>query len=208
MTYTLKVAKIEAGLDLQGKTKAVCYGPKFASTPITVDTKEFTKLYKEAGESSVISLQGLDEELDVLIHDVQTNPVTGVIIHADLYAIEKGKKITVHVPLVFVGVSNAVKALGADLIKVLHEVEVEAGVKDLPHEIEVDLSKLAEVEGHILVSYLPKLSGLEYLSGAEEVIALAAKHKEEEEEAPAEIDMSAIEVSAPKGKKEEEESAE
>lgn len=204
MTYTLNAVKVEAGLDMAGKIKAVCYGPKQPSTPIVVDLKEFTKLYKDAGESSVITLKGLGTDLDVLIHDVQTDVVKGTIIHADLYAIEKGKKVQVHVPVLFVGVSNAVKALGADLVKVLHEIEVEAEAKDLPHEIEVDLTKLAELEDQILVGDIKVPAGVQVLTGPEEVVAIAAKHKEEEEEAPATIDMSAIEVSAQKGKKEEE----
>ncbi len=204
MTYTLNAVKVEAGLDMAGKIKAVCYGPKQPSTPIALDLKDFTKLYKDAGESSVITLKGLGADLDVLIHDVQKDAVKGTIVHADLYAIEKGKKVHVHVPLVFVGVSNAVKTLGADLVKVLHEVEIEAEAKDLPHEIEVDLAKLAEFEDQILVSDLKVASGVRVVTGEEEVIAIAAKHKEEEEEAPSSIDMSAIEVSDQKGKKEEE----
>ncbi|MEN9604342.1 MAG: hypothetical protein RJB39_27 [Candidatus Parcubacteria bacterium] len=205
MTYTLNAVKIEAGLDMTGKMKAVCYGAKFPSTPIAVDTKEFAKLYKDAGESSVITLKGLDKDQDVLIHDIQKDVVKGNIFHADLYVVEKGKKLHVHIPIIFTGVSNAVKALNADLVKVLHEVEVEAEAKDLPHEIEVDLAKLAEVEDQILVSDLPALPGVKYLTGADEVIVLAAKHKEEvEEEAATEIDMTAIEVSDQKGKKDEE----
>lgn len=204
MTYTLNAVKVEAGLDMAGKIKAVCYGPKQPATPIAVDVKDFTKLYKEAGESSVITLKGLGADLDVLIHDVQKDAVKDTIIHADLYAIEKGKKVHVHVPLVFTGVSVAVKSLGADLVKVLHEVEVEAEAKDLPHEIEVDLSKLAEVEDQILVSDIKVSSGVRVVTGPEEVIAIAAKHKEEAEEVPTSIDMSAIEVSDQKGKKEEE----
>ncbi len=208
MTYTLNVQKIEAGLDMTGKMKAVCYGAKFPSTPIAVDAKEFAKLYKTAGESSVVVIKGLEKDQNVLIHEIQMDVVKGTIFHADLYVVEKGKKVQVHVPIVFVGVSNAVKALGADLVKVLHEIEVEAEATELPHEIEVDLAKLAEVEDQILVSDLPKLNGVEYITGAEEVVVLAAKHKEEvEEEATTESDMSAIEVSDQKGKKDDEEEA-
>jgi large subunit ribosomal protein L25 len=204
MTYTLNVERIVAGLDMTGKIKAVCYGAKFPSTPIALNLKDFTKLYKDAGESSVITLKGLDSDQDVLIHDIQRNVVKGTIHHADLYVVEKGKKIHVHVPVLFTGVSNAVKALNADLVKVLHEIEVEAEAKDLPHEIEVDLSKLVEVEDQILVSDLPEIKGVRFVTGADEVIVLAGKHKEEvEEEVATEIDMAAIEVSDQKGKKDE-----
>lgn len=207
MTYTLQAQAFTPATDMAGRIKAVVYGPKFPATSISVDAKEFTKLFKAAGESSVISLKGLDNEMDVLIHEVQTNVVKGTIVHADLLALQKGQKITVHVPLVFVGVSGAVKTHGANLIKVLHEVEVEADAKHLPHEIEVDVSAIAELEDQILVSDLKVGSGVKILTGESEVIATAAKQVEEEEES-APLDMSAIEISDQKGKKDEDEAAE
>ena len=204
MTHTLHAKAFTTDTDMTGRIKAVVYGPKFPSTVITVDVKEFTKLFKAAGESSVISLTGLDSDVDILIHEVQTNVVKGTIVHADLLALQKGQKITVHVPLVFVGVSAAVKTHGANLVKVLHEVEVEADAKHLPHEIEVDISSIAEVDDHILVSDLKVGTGVKILTSETDVIATAAKHVEETEEPAAAIDMSAIEISDKKGKKEEE----
>lgn len=203
MTYTLNAKAFTASEDMTGRIKAVVYGPKFPSTSISVDVKEFTKLFKDAGESSVITLTGLDHDQDVLIHDVQTNVVKGTIVHADLYALQKGQKITVHVPLVFTGVSAAVKSLGANLVKVLHEVEVEADAKHLPHEITIDIASLAELDDQILVSDIPAITGVEILTPGTDVIAIAAKPVEEAEE-PAVLDMSAIEISEKKGKKEEE----
>lgn len=206
MTHTLHAKVFTTDTDMTGRIKAVVYGPKFPSTSITVDAKEFTKLFKVAGESSIITLKGLDTDQDVLIHEVQTNVVKGTIIHADLYVVQKGQKITVHVPLVFTGVSSAVKSLGANLVKVLHEVEVEADAKHLPHEISVDISALANLDDQILVSDIPAMSGVEILTAGTEVVAIAAKHVEESEE-PAVLDMSAIEISEKKGKKDEEEVA-
>lgn len=208
MTYTLQAQKIETTTDLKDGMKAVVYGPKFPSTPIVVNAKDFMKLFKEAGESSIITLKGLDKDQDVLIHDVQKDHLKGTIVHADLYVIEKGKKVQVHVPLVFAGVSAAVKTGGANLVKVLHEIEIEAAAKDLPHELTVDLEKLAEVEDQILVSDVALPAGVTLISHGEEVVAIAAKPVEEVEEEVAAIDMDAIGVSEQKGKKEEEESAE
>lgn len=208
MTYTLQAQKIETATDLTGKMKAVVYGPKFPSTPIAVDAKEFFKLFKDAGESSIITLKGLDKDQDVLIHDVQKDHIKGTIVHADLYVIEKGKKVQVHVPLVFAGVSAAVKTGGANLVKVLHEIEIEAAAKDLPHELTVDLEKLVELEDQILVSDVVLPAGVTLISHGDEVVAIAAKPVEEVEEESTPIDMDAIGVSDQKGKKEEEEAAE
>lgn len=207
MTYTLQAQKFETATDMTDKMKAVVYGPKFPSTSIVVNAKEFFKLFKDAGESSIITLKGLDKDEDVLIHDVQKDHIRGTIVHADLYVIEKGKKVQVHVPLVFTGVSAIVKSSQANLVKVLHEVEIEASAKDLPHELTVNLEKLVEVEDQILVSDIALPAGVTLISHGEEVVAIAAKPVEEVEEEASAIDMDAIGVSDQKGKKEEDEAA-
>jgi large subunit ribosomal protein L25 len=204
MTQTLKVAQYSASTDMTGSIKAVVYGPKFASTSIAINQKDFTKMYKTAGESTVVVLSGLKDDVDTLIHDIQRNVKNGEIIHADFYALEKGKKITVHVPLVFVGISDAVKTHSADLIKNIFEVEIEADAKDLPHEIEIDISVLTEVDQHISIADIKAPKGVKILNHSDDVVVTASKHVEEVEETPADIDMSAIEVADQKGKKEEE----
>ncbi len=187
-----------------GKIPAVFYGPKAASTPISVNESEFMRVWKVAGESTVVTLTGVDEDHDTLIHDVSKDAVTDKVTHVDFYVIEKGKKVAVAVPLEFVGEAPAAKTLGGTLIKVMHEVEIEALPKDLPHSIEVDVSVLATFDDQIKVSDLKVPAGVEVTSDADEVVALVNEAKEEVEEAPTTIDMSAIETSVQKGKKEEE----
>ncbi len=208
MTYTLNVQEFTKDIDMNGSIKAVVYGPSYPSTSIVINQKDFVKLYKEAGESSVVTLKGLKSPQDVLIHDVQTNVRNGDILHVDFYAVQKGKKIRVNVPLVFIGISEAVKNHGADLIKNIFEVEVEAEAKDLPHEIEIDLSVLKEIDDHITVSDIKVPAGVKVTDNEDDVIVTVSKHEEEKEESPTEIDMSSIEVSVEKGKKEEEQSTE
>jgi large subunit ribosomal protein L25 len=188
-----------------GSIPAVFYGPKAASTPISVKAPEFIKVWREAGESSVVTLSGIGEDQDALIHDVVRDPVTEQVRHVDFYVIEKGKKVEVAVPLEFVGVSEAVKTLGGNLIKVMHELEIEAMPKDLPHSIEVDITSLIDFDAQIKVSDIKLPAGVTAITDADEVVALVAPAKEETEEAPTEIDMTAIGISEKKGKKEEEE---
>lgn len=206
ITLTIEKRDTQANLDglrKGGKLPGVFYGPKEEATPILLDTKAFLKVWHEAGESSVIGLEGIGETKDVLIHDVDVHPVTQVPRHVDFYVIEKGKKVTVNVPLVFAGVSPAVKNLGANLIKVLHEIEIEAMPKDLPHEIVIDISNLAEIGSHISVGDIQLPSGVVALADKEDMIVSVAAVEEEKEQDTTPIDMSAIEVEK-KGKKEEE----
>ena len=187
-----------------GKIPAVFYGRKEQSTPVAVSLKDFKKVFKEAGESTVVSLKGVGEEKEALIHDVDFEPITGEPRHADFYVIEKGRKVQVKVPLNFIGVSPAVKEMGGTLVKVLHEIEIEAMPKDLPHEIEVDISALLNFESKIDVQDIKLPSGVEILTKPDEVVALVSEIKEEELEKPPEaLDLSAIEVEK-RGKEEEE----
>ncbi len=185
-----------------GLMPAVIYGRKEKSTPITVPLIDFQKVYEKAGESTVITLKGLGEEKDVLIHDVAYDALSGLPLHADLYAIEKGQKVTVSVPLQFEGVSPAVKDLGGILVKVIHELEVEAEPKNLPHTIPVNIEKLGTLESQIHVSDIALPTGVTAEADPDDVVAMISVAVEEVEEA-APVDLSQIEVEK-KGKKEEE----
>ncbi len=191
-----------------GKMPAVFYGPKQKSTSVVVSTVDFIKTYKKAGESSVIILKEGNTEHEALIHEIDVHPVTGAPRHADFYVIEKGKKVKVNVPLVFAGVSPAVKEKGAILVKVARELEVEAGARDLPHELTVDISTLVELSDVIHAQSVKLPAGVELVSGGLEIIASVTEAKEEVDEVKP-VDMSAIEVTK-KGKeaKEGEEGAE
>lgn len=186
----------------KGIIPAIFYGPKEPNTPIKINESEFMKVYSDAGESAVITLNDGTTDHEALIHDVQFDAVSGRPIHADFYIIEKGKKVEVAVPLNFVGESLAEKQLGGVLVKVMHELEIEALPKDLPHEIEVDISSLIDFESQIHVKDIKIPSGVEIKAEPDEVVALVQEHKEEviEESAP---DLSSIEVEK-KGKEEEE----
>lgn len=192
-----------AALRKTGKIPAVFYGPKEASTSVAMSAVEFKKVWKKAGESSVIILKEGKNEHEVLIHDVHVHPLTGEPGHADFYVIEKGKKVEVAVPLVFSGVSPAVKDKGGILVKVRREIEIEAAPRDLPHDITVDISRLAELTDVIAAKDLSIPAGVMLKIGADEVVASIAEAKEEVEEAPQAIDMASIEVEA-KGKEEKE----
>lgn len=187
----------------EGLMPAVFYGKKEKSTPISVSLVDFLKVWKQAGESSIVVLKGENGDVEVLIQEVDLDPITEKPRHADFYVFEKGHKIKVDVPLEFTGTSPAVKDLGGILIRVLHKLKIEAMPKDLPSKIEVDISPLVNFESQIVAGGLVLPSGVALIEDPTEVIALVSEPKEEKEEEAAPVDLSAIEVEK-KGKKEEE----
>ncbi len=184
----------------EGRIPAVVYGRNKETEAITVDLKEFDKLFKTAGESTVISLVGLGTDKDALIHEVVFDALSGFATHVDFYAIDKNKPVSVAVPFEFEGVSPAVKEKGAVLVKAMHELEIEALPKDLPQSIVIDISTLVELNDQIMISDIKLPHGVTTLVDADNVIVMAAP---QEEEVVEEVrDISQIEV-AEKGKKEE-----
>ncbi len=187
-----------------GRIPAVFYGGKTESTPISISKVDFDKIWKKAGESTVITIktEGVGD-VDTLIHEVQFDPVTSEPTHSDFYVVDKTKKVKVHVPIEFVGVSPAIKELGGTLIKVLHELEVESLPGDLPHVLEIDISLLLELNSHLAVKDIKLPKGVMAVTGGHETVVSIAAPREEKEEEAAPIDLSTIEVEK-RGKKEEE----
>jgi large subunit ribosomal protein L25 len=183
---------------------AVYYSKGDDAVSIAVSARDFVKVWKEAGETSAVTLQLGGEKISTLIHDIQRDPVTGNPTHIDFLVIDMNKEIQVNVPIEFTGLADAEKGGIGTVVKVLHEIEVKALPKDMPHALEVDVTGLATLEDQIHVRDIKVPKGVTVIAEPDEVVALVSAFKEEKEEAP--IDLSAIEVEQ-KGKKEEEEAA-
>lgn len=162
----------------QDKLPAVLYGPKTENTPLFVDLGEFKKVWRAAGESTVVELNIGGSKTPVLIYDVQLHPVSGEPQHVDFYAVDMTKKITAEVPLEFSGEAPAIK-LGGTLVKVIHEIEVESLPADLPHELKVDISRLAAFDDRILIKDIEVPAEVKILAELDEVVALVEEVKEE-----------------------------
>jgi large subunit ribosomal protein L25 len=180
---------------------AVVYGPKFASTAILVDRKEFEKTFKTAGESTIIELQGLTSPVEVLVKEVVFAPIKGGIIHVDFYALEMGKEMTTDVPLHFINEAPAEK-LGAVINKVLHEITVVCKPANLPSHIDVDLGLLVLLEDKIHVSDIVCPKGVSFTQDEHDVVAVA-ETVEEEPEVEVEVVAAADVPVEKKGKAEE-----
>lgn len=189
-----------------GMVPAVVYGARVENTMISVPSTPFEKVLKVSGESSTIVLEiagekGAVQKVDVLIHDLQVDPVKGFPIHVDFLAIDMNKPIEVSIPLEFTGLAKAEKDGLGTLVKALHEVMIEALPKDLPHTLTIDVSGITTLEDQIHAKDLVLPKGVTLITHGDEVVALVTVAKEEVESAP--VDLGAIEVEK-KGKKEDE----
>ncbi len=206
-TKRSKADKLES-IRSNGMIPAVVYGARVENTLISVSSISFDKMFKLVGESNTIVLdipgetaKDKSQKIDVLIHDVQVDPVKGFTRHIDFLAIDMNKPVEVAIPIEFVGIAPAEKDGLGVLVKVLHELEIEALPKDLPHSLSVDLSTIMTLEDQIHVKDIKLPNGVKMITAGDEAIAIMSLIKEEAEEVP--VDLTSIEVEK-KGKKEEE----
>ncbi|OGF52020.1 hypothetical protein A3I27_01125 [Candidatus Giovannonibacteria bacterium RIFCSPLOWO2_02_FULL_43_11b] len=171
-----KVKKLRVG----GKIPAVMYGAGEKGLLLEISGHDFEKVFKQAGESSLVELEIGPERKNVLIHDVAYDPIKDVPVHVDFLQVRMDKLIKAKVELLFEGDSQAIKQ-GGILVKVHHELEIEALPVDLPHQIKIDLSKLKNFEDKFTVSDLDFPKGVKTHAAGEEVLALIKSPRTEEE---------------------------
>ena len=168
-------------LRTEGVVPAIFYGPKEASTPIAINAQKLEHVWKEAGETTIVTLKGVGEDKDTLIHDAQFHPVTGKLMHVDFYVLEKGKKVKIKVPLEFTGTAPAEK-MGHIVVKTLHEVEIEVAPQELPQHLDVSLSSLTNVGDHVTAKEIALPPSATLVTSADEILVSVKEFKEEKEE--------------------------
>lgn len=191
------------------KVPGVVYGQGIQATSISVGRSDLFRLLKQAGTSSLVDLTvGAASPVKVLIKDAQLNPVTNDIIHVDFHQIRMDQELETEVPLKFVGESLAVKSEGGTLIKSLDAIMVRCLPANLPHEIEIDLSKLATFDDAINVGSLTMPTGVTALTDGDVTIATVAAPMTEEQlkklEEGEQVDLSAIKTEGEEKKEEAE----
>jgi len=197
------VGKKTKTLRQKGLLPAVLYGPKIKSMPIEVNFKDFEKTYKEAGESSLLSLEVGKEKFTVLIHELSVDPLSSQPFHVDFYQPDLKKEIEAKIPIVIEGESGAVKELGGTIIKNISELEVRALPQDLPREIKIDVSSLNTFEEHIAVKDLKLQEGVKILKDPEEILVRVIPPQKIEEELAKPIEEKVEEVEKMEKKKED-----
>lgn len=160
---------------------AVVYWHKEDSLALTLNYADFLKTFRKTWASHIINLKVGKKDLEVLVHEVQKEPVSGDFLHIDFYAITRWEVLTTKIHLNFTWVSQAVKEWGI-LNEIHKEIEVKCKPGDLVDAFDVDLTLLKEIGDSIRVSDLV-IDTKKYtiLTHAEEIVVQAG--------APAKIEV-------------------
>lgn len=167
----------------EGSIPATVYGPGQDSQSVQVDAKEFSRL-PAAAFSAMIELNSGNGNTNVIIRNVQRRGTSHELLNIEFYRVSMDRKLTVTVPLQFVGTSPAV-AQGGQLQEAFQEAEIECFPGDIPDHIQVDLSTIKEIDEAIHFSDLKISDKIKILNPADEVVARVIAIKAAAEEAPA-----------------------
>ncbi len=167
-----------------GKIPAILYGPKTTAVALALDKREFSSRVADLEGSHLVRLKSESAALAdkvALVKEMQFHPISGDVIHTDLYEVDLSAKITVHVPLHFVGKAEGV-VRGGILQPIVREIEVECLPLDIPAYFDVDVSRL-DIGDSVHIEELTMPEGVTAV--AESNLALVAVVPPTVEEAPA-----------------------
>jgi len=188
---TEKLSEVRAAKNIP----AVVYGHGAENTIIKMNNSDFLRLFRKSGESHIITIAVDGKKIDVLVHDIQREPVSGDFLHIDFIIVKKGEAVHTNIAINFINESQAVKE-GAILDEHLKSIEVKCLPKDLVDGFDVDLAVLKEAGDSIRVSDMNISSKYTVLTKADDVVVAAAKPKKvvETEETPTEAPTEATQA--------------
>ena len=117
-----------------GAVPAIVYGHGRAPQSLAIDTYTLERLLEKVSyKTTVIELEvaGI-ANARTLIREIQRHPFKRHILHVDFQELVAGEKVTVRVPLVFVGTPEGVRTGGGILDSVMHELEIRCDPSIIP----------------------------------------------------------------------------
>ena len=173
----------------EGFVPAVVYGKGKDTKTVSVDNVALLKTVRDEGRNAIISLDIENgDSVDVMLHEYQTDPVKGEVIHVDFYVVDMKEEMDVEVALRLEGEAAGTKE-GGVLQQPLYELQVRAKPRDIPEEITADVSNLG-IGDTLAVSDLPASDKYEFLDDPETTVAVVLA-PETEEETDGDVDFSA-----------------
>ncbi|GAC1300693.1 MAG: 50S ribosomal protein L25 [Vulcanimicrobiaceae bacterium] len=143
-----------AALRKTGFVPGVLFGHGSTPMAIALEAKAFDDLLKAGGKNHLLELTIDGGSRDTaLVRDVQRDPITRRVIHADLQRVSATETITASLPLITIGVPDGVRNSGGVMDVLLHTVDVTGPANALPEQIEADVAAL-KVGDHLYASDL------------------------------------------------------
>jgi large subunit ribosomal protein L25 len=152
-----------AALRRAGKIPGVVYGHGTEPLHVAFEAKVFDDLMHHGGRTGLLTLTLDGRKSDTaLVRDVARNPVTRRVVHVDLQRVSEHEDVRAKIPLVTVGTPRGVRDFGGVMDVIVHEIEVEGPVDQLPDHLEVDVAELG-IHQHASASDIKLPAGFKLL---------------------------------------------
>jgi large subunit ribosomal protein L25 len=186
------------GLRRRGKVPAVLYGHGTEPLHVAFSVRDFDDLlFHRGGRTGVITLKldGAKPET-ALVREVMRNPVTRQILHVDLQRVSERESVHAEVPVAMVGAPMGVRQFGGVMDVLVHEIEIEGPVNELPDRLEIDVNELG-IHQHRTAGEIPLPKGFKLLTPADTIVvsvepSKTAQHLEEAEAAAGAVPEEAV----------------
>ena len=163
-THRKVVGKQVKQLRRDGKLPAVVYGHGVDPTPIVLDLRETTKIMKDIGSSTLVTLRVDDKDYAVLVREQQKGILTRQLEHIDFLAIAMDQTVRTQVAVVILDEEvPAARDYGAMIVTGLDALDVECLPIDLPDHIEVNASVLENIGDNMFERIGVAFAGGSYL---------------------------------------------
>jgi large subunit ribosomal protein L25 len=190
----------------EGRVPAVLYGPKRAAATLSFVERDFERQVGEGARTQLLRLQSDDALFNqklVQIKETQRHPISHSLVHADFYEVDVHEKITVEVPLDFVGLAAGVDR-GGILQPIRRVVEVLCLPLEIPDEFKIDVTGL-DIGDAFHLRDLKVAEGIEFLDDPDiTLVTVAAPAVEETRVAEGEEEAAAAPGEGEKAEKKEE----
>jgi large subunit ribosomal protein L25 len=126
-----------------GQVPAVIYGHGREPQSLAVVTRDIDKLLSQvSAASTVIDLTVGGTTSRTLIREIQRHPFKRHILHVDFQELVAGEKVTVSVPLRFIGIAEGVRNSGGILEETMHQLHIRVDPSIIPDHVDVDVTAL------------------------------------------------------------------
>jgi large subunit ribosomal protein L25 len=171
--------KKTSALRRQGLTPIHVFGNGIESLALQCESSELNKVILRGGTTRLIEIGIENEKLprSVFIREIQRNSISGQILHVDFYQFNKAEKMTVEIPVIFVGESPASKSKVNMVEHQLSHIEIEALPGNMPQHIEIDISNLKEAGDIIYVKDIKFADGISSTTDPDQIIIKVSKIK-------------------------------
>jgi large subunit ribosomal protein L25 len=173
-----------AALRRAGRIPGVVYGHGTDPVHVSFEAKVFDDLLHHGGRTGVIALTLDGRKSDTaLVRDIARNPVTRKVVHVDLQRVSEHEAVRAKIPVITVGTPRGVREFGGVMDVLVHEIEVEGPVDELPDHVEVDVSDLG-IHQHVSAADIKLPAGFKLLEAADMLVvsvesSKTAQHLEE-----------------------------